>query len=240
MVILTQTLGSTQVVASAIRIPWSDRVYYGSSYYVAKAHRRRSYGTRLRDQVAREHVGDHSLAIDAVLGKVADDDANKFDYVPASFLTRRAQIVVRDDVTADAASYSGCSIVQGNPVRAEFLRLWMAAAGGASYVAVAAKDGRLTGYGCRRPCVDDQRRTHLVGPLYADNASVAEALLRRLCADVVGETVVLDFWLKNHAALKMMEKFGFEKVCISTATGTSTRNPCSRSLVYLGVDFNRV
>ena len=87
-----------------------------------------------------------------------------------------------------------CFIGSGNPVRAEFLRLWVAAAGGASYVAVAAKDGRLTGYGCRRPCVDEQPRTHVVGPLYADNASVAEALLRRLCADVVGETVVLDFW----------------------------------------------
>ena len=61
--------------------------------------------------MAREHVGDHSLAIDAVLGKVADDDANKFDYVPASFLTRRAQVVVRDDVTADAAAYRGGSIV---------------------------------------------------------------------------------------------------------------------------------
>ncbi|KAI0209222.1 hypothetical protein LSAT2_006111 [Lamellibrachia satsuma] len=105
-----------------------------------------------------------------------------------------------------------CFIGSGNPVRAEFLRQWVVAAGGASYVAVAANDGRLTGYGCRRPCIDEQPRTHLVGPLYADNASVAEALLRRLCADVVGETVVLQFWLKNQAALKLTEKLGFEKV----------------------------
>ena len=51
---------------------------------------------------------------------------------------------------------------------------------------VAAKDGRLTDYDCRRPCVDEQPRKHLVGPLYADNASVAEVLLRRMCADVIG------------------------------------------------------
>ena len=87
-----------------------------------------------------------------------------------------------------------CFIGSGNPVRVELLRLWVAAAGGASYVAVTAKDGRLTGYGCRRPCVDKRPRTHVVGPLYADNASVAEALLRMLCADVVGETVLLYFW----------------------------------------------
>ncbi|KAI0216083.1 hypothetical protein LSAT2_031857 [Lamellibrachia satsuma] len=209
MVILTQTLGSTQVVASAIRIPWPTA---STTAPPITSPRHTVDGATARDSGIRwraTHVGDHSLAIDAVLGKVADDDANKFDYVPASFLTRRTQIVVRDDVTADAAAYSGGSIV---PRQVEFLRLWVAAAGGASYVAVAAKDGRLTGYGCRRPCVDDQRRTHLVGPLYADNASVAEALLRRLCADVVGETVVLDFWLKDQAALTMTEKLGFEKV----------------------------
>ena len=61
--------------------------------------------------MAREHVGDHILAIDAILGKVADDDVNKFDYVPASFFTRHAQVVVRDDVTADAAAYRDGSIV---------------------------------------------------------------------------------------------------------------------------------
>ena len=45
------TVNMSQVVSFAIRIPWSENVYYGSLYYVAKAHRRRGYGTRLRDQV---------------------------------------------------------------------------------------------------------------------------------------------------------------------------------------------
>ena len=61
--------------------------------------------------MVREHVGDHIVAIDSVLGNVADDNVNKFDFVPASYLTRRAQVVVRDDVTADAAAYRGGSIV---------------------------------------------------------------------------------------------------------------------------------
>ena len=40
-----------EVVASAIRIP-GNGVYFGSYYYVAQAHRKYGYGTRLRDQVA--------------------------------------------------------------------------------------------------------------------------------------------------------------------------------------------
>ncbi len=40
-----------EVVASAIRIPWGNGVYYGSYYYVAEKCRGKGYGTRLRDQV---------------------------------------------------------------------------------------------------------------------------------------------------------------------------------------------
>ena len=75
--------------------------------------------------MAREHVGDNFLAIDAVLGKVADDDANKFDYVPASFLTRHAQVFARDDVTDDAAAYRGGSIV---PVGGATVRICLSGA----------------------------------------------------------------------------------------------------------------
>ncbi len=40
-----------EVIASAVRLPWGAGVYYGSMYYVAKPHRGKGYGTRLRDQV---------------------------------------------------------------------------------------------------------------------------------------------------------------------------------------------
>ena len=87
-----------------------------------------------------------------------------------------------------------CFIGSGNEVRAEFMRQWIVVPGGAAYVSTDAKDGSLKGLGCRQPCIDKQPRTHLIGPLYADSVQVAEALLRRLCADVVGQTVVLQFW----------------------------------------------
>ena len=81
--------------------------------------------------MARKHVGNNILAIDAVLGKVADDDVNKFDYVSASFLTRRVQVVVRDDVTADAAAYRDGNIVRVGGATVHIRYLWGERAQGA-------------------------------------------------------------------------------------------------------------
>ena len=54
-----------EVVASAIRIPVCDGVYYGSYYYVDERYRRLGFGRRLRDEVAAAHVGTNILCIDA-------------------------------------------------------------------------------------------------------------------------------------------------------------------------------
>ena len=77
------------VVASCVRLPWGNRVYFGSYYYVHKDYRRRGFGTRLRDQVAYGHVleADGRLCIDAVEGAVAEKNVSKFGYIPA-FVTR--------------------------------------------------------------------------------------------------------------------------------------------------------
>ena len=54
-----------EVVASAIRVKVAEGIYYGSYYYVEPKYRRKGFGGRLRDDVARLHVGDSILAIDA-------------------------------------------------------------------------------------------------------------------------------------------------------------------------------
>ncbi len=85
------------MIASAIRIPWGENVFYGSHYYVVKEHRRLGYGTRLRDQVAREYVGDNILCVDAENG-VANKNEAKFGYVKAGFNTGRFQGVAKESV----------------------------------------------------------------------------------------------------------------------------------------------
>ena len=96
------------VVASAIRIPWSENVFYGSLYYVDPSYRRLGYGTRLRDEVAREYVGENILCVDAVAGKVAADNQAKFGYTEG-FTTTRYEGVVKAD---NGAEYKDGKIVK--------------------------------------------------------------------------------------------------------------------------------
>jgi len=83
-----------QVVASAVRLPWGDDVCYGSYYYVDAPHRSRGFGTRLRDEVAREHIGHKLLCIDAVEGKVAEKNEQTFGYHSA-FKSGRFQCIAK-------------------------------------------------------------------------------------------------------------------------------------------------
>lgn len=86
-----------EVVSSAIRIPWADHVFYGSYYYVDPKYRGKGFGTRLRDEVARAYVGDSILCVDAVAGKVAKTNEQKFGYSTA-FTTSRFHGIAKRDV----------------------------------------------------------------------------------------------------------------------------------------------
>ncbi len=80
------------------------QIYYGSYYYVKEEFRSRGFGTRLRDQVARGHVGENILCIDAVAGSVAKKNAEKFDYVDA-YITRRLEFT--PEGTIEDGSWGG-------------------------------------------------------------------------------------------------------------------------------------
>lgn len=71
-------------VASAFRAAVAKGIFFGSYYYVKKEYRKRGFGTRLRDQVAREHVGNNILVVDATDdSKTANE--TKFGYIKAPF-----------------------------------------------------------------------------------------------------------------------------------------------------------
>ena len=61
--------------------------------------------------------------------------------------------------------------------------------GGSSYTAVNVH-GDVVGYGCRRPAMNQDM--HGIGPLYADNSSIAEAILQRLCDEIPGQHFYMD------------------------------------------------
>ena len=66
----------------------------------------------------------------------------------------------------------------------------------------------LRGYGLIRPC----RRGYKIGPLFADNAEIAQRLLDALLAEAAGAPVNFDVPLPNEAAKTLAETRGMTPV----------------------------
>ncbi len=109
--------------------------------------------------------------------------------------------------------------VFGRP-RTGFLRRWLAVNGGHGVAVLqAAATGmeggeasaasgtrsRLRGYAFLRPCLNGYK----FGPVFADDAATARALLRDLMARVPGQTVALDVPQPNAAALAIVRELGW-------------------------------
>lgn len=88
--------------------------------------------------------------------------------------------------------------------------------------------GRLCGYGVLRPC----RVGYKVGPLFAESAEVAEALLRALMRGVVGQRVAIAVPEVNAAAVELVKRLGMEPVFACTRMYYGPVPDYDRSLIY--------
>ncbi|MFO1310867.1 MAG: GNAT family N-acetyltransferase [Burkholderiales bacterium] len=109
--------------------------------------------------------------------------------------------------------------------RDAFLRAWIAQPGAKAMAVEQA--GRMGGYGVIRPC----RTGFKIGPLFAEDASCAEALFHALTMRVpAGSGIFLDVPEPNRAAIALAERHGMIPV-FETArmyTGPAPRLPLTR------------
>lgn len=113
--------------------------------------------------------------------------------------------------------------------RDAFLQGWISAP---SYISrVYSEDGQIKGYATLRPC----RAGYKIGPLFADRADIAEALLasllETLAEDQSTQEVFVDMPQPNQAAFDLAAKLGLEKV-FETARMYSDHQP--------DIDLNRI
>ncbi|ELT90024.1 hypothetical protein CAPTEDRAFT_19685 [Capitella teleta] len=207
-----------EIVASAIRIPVCEGVYYGSYYYVEEKWRGKGFGRRLRDEVAAAHVGNNVLCIDA------HDDletmnqrkgyTNGFKVVlykgapkrllrepPAGLMINQVSDV---DFNKVIEYDNECFVGPNSPYRRAFLERWFAIPGGKSLTALD-KNGQVIGLGCRRPALEGPH--HLIGPLYAKDLDTAHTLIQILTADldVDKDTIWLSICEPNEDAKQMVK-----------------------------------
>lgn len=111
--------------------------------------------------------------------------------------------------------------------RSSFLRCWIEQPGSTSLGFVEA--GELRGYGMVRPC----RSGFKVGPLFADDAAVAEALFAALKAHTgAGDKVYLDTPATNPAALALARRHGMNAVFETARMYTGPAPPVPLERLY--------
>lgn len=90
--------------------------------------------------------------------------------------------------------------------RRSFLRAWIDRPGGHAVGVV--DDGTLRGFGVARPC----RVGYKIGPLFADDAAVAERIWAGLTSRVAGAPVFLDVPERNEAAMALARRHDLHEV----------------------------
>ena len=124
--------------------------------------------------------------------------ATASDAPPAPEVVDLADVAFEAVEAYDRAHFAG--------ERTAFLRHWLAPEGGHG-LAVVGDDG-CRGYTVLRPA----REGYRFGPLFADDAEVAEALYAAATARVVGAEVFLDVPERNAAALALAARHGLTEV----------------------------
>lgn len=179
-------------------------------YIVKPEFRGRGYGHGIWD-AAMARLGARNIGLDGVI-------AQQDNYRKSGF--RLAYRNARYEGTAPGGSAGGLADARDLPFddlehydralfpasRPDFLREWLAMPGAHGLAAV--REGRIAGYGVVRPC----RKGHKIGPLFADDATVAESLYGGLSSKVAGAAIYLDVPEVNAEAVALARRHGMRAV----------------------------
>ncbi|GGW52543.1 GNAT family N-acetyltransferase [Streptomyces xantholiticus] len=180
-------------------------------FYITRPEvRGQGYGIRLW-RAGMERLAGRVVGLDGVVGQ-------QENYRRSGFVRAWNNVRFEGPPTHGAREPQGVVLVDGRSLplgqlaaydrrffpeaRDAFLAAWVGLPGRASLAAV--RDGELCGFGVVRPCSGASR----VGPLYAADPEVAEALFGALATAAGGGAVAVDVPDHNGPALKMAERLG--------------------------------
>lgn len=197
-------------VATISAVVYDDSFAFAGFYITRPDVRMHGFGRRMRI-ATMSHLGDRPTGLDGVLQQEAS--YKKYGFV-SQYHNIRYEGVGGGDGSRDVIPLSQISfddlVEYDAPLfatkRPAFLRSWIAQPGATAVASV--KSGKLCGYGVMRPCI----RGFKIGPLFADDASIAEALFRAMMAKAPGQPVLLDVPQPNPAAMALAKRHGMQEV----------------------------
>jgi GNAT superfamily N-acetyltransferase len=223
-----------QAVGCIAAVSYAGRFGFIGLYIVASAWRRQGIGPRLWAEGMARLAG-QVVGLDGVPAQQANYRRSGFEL---AWQNVRFAGVARHTARTEPAQIAPLSTVDFSLLcaddrrvfpapREEFLRCWIAmpdAAGLAWF-----EQGRIGGWGLIRKC----REGHKIGPLVADDPSVASALFAALCERVpVGSTVYLDVPMPNTDALALAKAQGLHGVFETARMYAGTAPVCELQRVY--------
>ncbi len=196
-------------------VAYDDKFGFMGFYIVKPEYRGKGYGLKIW-QVAMDYLGSRNIGLDGVV-------AQQGNYKKSGFRLayRNIRFQFRNNIRVSFSPY--IKTLNGIPfdkiiqydrtvfpaVREKFLEGWINQPDG--FAAGYLKSGRLGGYGVIRKC----RVGYKIGPLFADDISIADELLQTLMGNVGKKTddpVFLDVPEINREALDLAAKYQMKKV----------------------------
>jgi len=200
-------------ISSISAVAYDEKLGFMGFYIVRKKYRGKDYGIKIFDH-ALQYMGDRNIGGDGVL-EMLDKYKTKgfklaYKNVRYKYLTKgekgMSKSVKRliDIPFEDIAKYDD-SIFPAS--RHKFLRLWINQPESFSFVVT--EGNEVTGYGVLRKC----HKGYKIGPLFADNKSIARNILDSLVSQVTkGTEVFFDTPENNKEAIKIAQEYSMEKV----------------------------
>jgi Predicted acetyltransferase len=201
-----------EIVGSISAVKYGADFGFVGFYIVRPELRGHEIGWRLGER-ALDRLQGRSIGIDGVLGKQRQYEkffGFEFAYRNIRFggaveaTASSTDIVpVRDVAFDEVLRYDRLHFPAS---REAFLRAWLATPHSRGLACV--REGRLRGYGVIREC----REGFKIGPLFADDPEIAEALFLSLCEGTARRPVFLDTPEVNEMAVAMAQRHGMREV----------------------------
>jgi ribosomal protein S18 acetylase RimI-like enzyme len=176
-------------IASLAALALDDSFGFISLYIVKPEYRGRGYGLRLW-QAGLAYLGKRNIGLDAVPSQQPNYERSGFRvaYRNVYYLGLAGGVLpaaVSPLAAADFEEVAAYDAAFFSSPRPHFLRCWLHQQGGAALGVF--RQGRLAGYGVIRPC----RKGSKIGPLFADDASLAAELFQGLCSQATHGPVII-------------------------------------------------
>lgn len=193
-------------VGCASAVAYDDKFGFFGLYVVKPESQKKGIGMKLTEK-CMEYLGDRNIGLDGVV-----ENEKKYQKV---MKFRSSYSNLRFEGKGGGQIPDGLVKIQEVPFeklleydrkmfpapRPSFLKKWINQPD--SYAFAALEAGELKGYGVIRKC----RAGSKIGPLFADDQSIAEEIFSALRASVPGETIYFDVPEPNKEAMEIAKKY---------------------------------